>query len=115
MMLDKSFRYAVSNWVIKTEEEKEPRRINQKEIENILNIVLNYIESPNVDLNIPDWILQKSPNEEPKKICIEDIYNLESVVLCEMKKLIVEETKKSIPIGFIKDPLYFSMKHISGI
>lgn len=112
-MLNKTFRYAVSDWVVSTKENKLPHLINQKEIEFLLNRIVNLIENNDEDSSI-DWTIQKNKNESPKKITEDTINYLKFVALKEMKMLIFREIKVKLPREFIKDDFYFSKKHNEG-
>jgi len=112
-MLNETFRYAVSNWVISTKENRLPHLITQEEMEFLLEKTIIAIENNNTDIYI-DWIIQKNKKDSPEKISKETIDNLKSVAMHEMIMLIKKETKIKIPKGFTKDILYFSKKHNEG-
>ena len=110
-MLNETFRYAVSKWLISSEEESSFHPIKQEEIEFLLGKILFFMESNETKHQI-EWVIKKTEEDFPEKISSETISHLKKIAFVEMKRLITNKTKNEIPREFLDDNLYFSKKHI---
>lgn len=112
-MIETTFRYVVSNWVIKADNNTPIHRITDDEIYGLLNIVISNLSRSEYD-NIPEWIVQKEKSVKPEKLNASDIDYLKSVIVNEMISLEKKETKIKIPLGFMENKFLFSDMHDNG-